>query len=176
MPRTVLLALLAALCAAGARGAELPAPPEFTHTQSAEWLNSAPLRLSELRGRVVLVEFWAFACQNCRATKPWVESIAARDAERGLVVVAVHTPELAVERAPAQVRAAVARLGIRYPVMLDADSSYWNALHNQYWPAFYIIGRDGRIHGRAIGELHAGDDGARQVEALIDTLLAAPAR
>jgi hypothetical protein len=89
------------------------------------------------------------------------------------VVVAVHTPELRDERSPDNLRAAVARLGIRYPVMIDGDYSYWNALGNQFWPAFYLIGRDGLVHGRAIGELHAGDGTARPVEALIERLLAA---
>jgi hypothetical protein len=101
-----------------------------------------------------------------------VESIARRRAAAGLVVVAVHTPELRDERSPDNVRAAVARLGIDYPVMIDGDYSYWNALGNQYWPAFYLIGRDGLVHGRAIGELHVGDGTARPLETLIDQLLA----
>jgi hypothetical protein len=102
-----------------------------------------------------------------------VESIARTKAAAGLVVVAVHTPELRDERSPANVRAAVATLGIHYPVMIDGDYSYWNALGNQYWPAFYLIGRDGLVHGHAVGELHVGDGTAKPVEALIEQLLAA---
>jgi thiol-disulfide isomerase/thioredoxin len=162
-----------ALIACGSAAEQAPfRAPEFTHAASADWLNSAPLTLAQLRGKVVLVEFWAFDCVNCLNTRAWVESIAASRAAAGLVVVAVHTPELSAERSPDNVRAAVARLGIHYPVMLDGDYSYWNALGNQYWPAFYAIGRDGRVHGRAIGEQHVGDGTARPLEALIDQLLA----
>jgi thiol-disulfide isomerase/thioredoxin len=174
--RTVLVAALAAaaLPACGGPAAEAPyAPPEFTHTQPADWINSEPLTLAKLRGKVVLVEFWAFECENCLNSKAWVESVAKARAGAGLVVVAVHTPELRDERSAENVRAAVARLGIHYPVMIDGDYSYWNALHNQYWPAFYLVGRDGLIHGRAVGELHIGDGTARPVEGLIDQLLAA---
>jgi len=163
-------ALLA--CSGASEWSPSPAP-EFTHTAPAEWLNSEPLQLARLRGKVVLVEFWAYECVNCLNSREWVESIARTRADAGLVVVAVHTPELRAERSPDNVRAAVARLGIRYPVMIDGDYSYWNALGNQYWPAFYLIGRDGLVHGRAIGELHVGDGSAQPVERLIDQLLAA---
>lgn len=173
-------ALLAVLLGAGATpgcgsaAEQLPYPaPEFTHRAPAEWLNSAPLTLAQLRGKVVLVEFWAFECVNCLNSRAWMEKIAHEQAAAGLVVVAVHTPELPAERSSDNVRAAVARLGIDYPVMIDGDSSYWNALDNRYWPAFYTIGRDGLVHGRAYGELHVGDGTARAVEALIGRLLAA---
>jgi thiol-disulfide isomerase/thioredoxin len=174
--RTVLAAALTAAALLACSGAAVQAPyqaPEFTHRSPADWLNSAPLELGKLRGKVVLVEFWAFECVNCLNSRAWVESEARAKADAGLVVVAVHTPELRDERSPDNVRAAVARLGIRYPVMIDGDYSYWNALGNQYWPAFYLIGRDGLVHGRAIGELHIGDGTARPVETLIDRLLAA---
>lgn len=167
--------LCAALVLQGACGGSEPArPPEFTHHDAGSWLNSPPLTLASLRGRVVLVEFWAFDCDNCRASLPWVESLAAGHNGAGLVVVSVHTPELPEERAPDNVREAVRRLNIRNPVMLDGDYSYWNAMHNQYWPAFYVIGRDGLIHGHAIGEMHAGDERARRLELLIEQQLAAP--
>jgi thiol-disulfide isomerase/thioredoxin len=172
MRRGALGLLGACLLSQGAGAEDLTQPPEFTHHSPGEWLNSAPLTLAQLRGKVVLVEFWAFACGNCRESRAWVESVALRDAAAGLVVVAVHTPELAQEKSPANVRDAVARLGIRYPVMIDSDWSYWNALHNEYWPAFYVIGRDGLIHGRAVGEMHSGQYGAREVEGLIGKLLA----
>lgn len=172
MWHAALILIGACLMLQGARAEDLTRPPEFTHVAPGEWLNSAPLTLAQLKGKVVLVEFWAFACVNCRESKAWVESVAERHAGAGLVVVAVHTPELAQERSPANVRDAVARLGIRYPVMIDSDWSYWNALHNGYWPAFYVIGRDGLIHGRAVGEMHSGQYGAREVEGLIGQLLA----
>jgi thiol-disulfide isomerase/thioredoxin len=170
-----LLALAACTAVACARDGGPVVPPEFTHRAAAEWINSAPLTLAALRGKVVLVEFWAFECVNCLNSSAWVESIATQKAATGLVVVAVHTPELPDERAPDNVRHAVARLGIHYPVMMDGDYSYWDALRNQYWPAFYLIGRDGLMYGSAIGEMHVGAEPARRVEAVIDRLLKAPA-
>ena len=119
------------------------------------------------------MEFWVFECVNCLNSTAWVESVARDKAAAGLVVVGVHTPELREERSPGNVRQAVARLGIRYPVMLDGDYSYWGALHNQYWPAFYLIGRDGLLYGSAIGEMHAGEHAAKTMEAAIDQLLQA---
>ena len=174
--RSVLAAALTAAAVLACGGAAVQAPyqaPEFTHRSPADWLNSPPLELGKLRGKVVLVEFWAFGCVNCLNSRAWVESQAQAKAAAGLVVVAVHTPELPDERWPDKVRAAVTRLGIHYPVMIDGDYSYWNALGNQYWPAFYLIGRDGLVYGRAVGELHVGDRSARGVETLIDQLLAA---
>jgi thiol-disulfide isomerase/thioredoxin len=176
LPARALAAALSAGALLACSGAAMEAPyraPEFTHALPADWLNSAPLALRELRGRVVLIEFWAFECVNCLNTRAWVEKIAQDKAAAGLVVVAVHTPELRAERSSDNVRAAVTRLGIHYPVMIDGDYSYSNALGNQYWPAFFLVGRDGLIHGRAIGELHVGEPSAHPVEALIDQLLAA---
>jgi len=149
--------------------------PEFTHHQSTDWINSEPLTLAALKGKVVLVEFWAFECVNCLNSRAWVESIANSKGAQGLVVIGVHTPELPAERNPNAVRHAVDRLGIHYPVMIDEDSSYWRALNNRYWPAFYLIGRDGRLYGPVLGEMHVGDARAQKVEQAIDQLLAAPA-
>jgi hypothetical protein len=89
------------------------------------------------------------------------------------VVVAVHTPELSEERSPAAVRKAVERLGIRSPVMIDEDSSYWRALHVKYWPTFCLIGRDGLNYGCVVGEMHPGDKRASTVEQVLDELLQA---
>lgn len=131
--------------------------PEFSHLRPDEWVNSAPLPAASLRGHPVLIEFWTFACSNCLATQPWMRHIAAQYGPRGLVVIGVHTPELPQEYDPQAVRAAVRRLGIRYPVMLDADYAYWRALGNAYWPAFYLFDADGRRAATAIGELHRGE-------------------
>jgi thiol-disulfide isomerase/thioredoxin len=157
----------------GAQAAALSKIPPFTHTRSAEWINSKPLTVTELRGSVVLVEFWAFDCVNCLHSAAWLESVVDAQAAAGLVVIGVHTPELPQERVTANVRDAVTRLGIKYPVMLDADYSYWNALNNRYWPAFYLIDRDGRIRAQATGEIHVGDPNALQLESDIKQLLAA---
>jgi thiol-disulfide isomerase/thioredoxin len=147
--------------------------PAFTHTGAQEWINSAPLTLEKLRGKVVLVEFWTFDCINCLRSGDWVKRVAKEKAGAGLVVVGVHTPELPQERDLANVRTAVTRLGITYPVMFDGDYSYWNAMGNQYWPAFYLIDAQGRVQGSAIGEMHVGETRALKLESAIDALLAA---
>jgi thiol-disulfide isomerase/thioredoxin len=168
------LALVATLCLVGLAQAA-PKAPEFTHSSQAEWLNSPPLRLSQLRGKVVLIEFWAFECVNCLRTQPWLHAIQQRYADREFVIVGVHTPELPEERSIANVRAAVAEQRITNPVMVDGDSSYWNAMNNQYWPAFYVIDKRGRIAVRAIGEMHAGEARAKALEQAIEEQLAADA-
>ncbi len=153
-----------AASAAGSAPAATQAP-EFTHAKPAEWLNSEPLTLAGLRGRVVLVEFWTFECINCRRSLPWLKAVHSRYHDAGLVVVGVHSPEFESERDADNVRAAVKRLGIEYAVMLDQDFSTWNAFENRYWPAFYLIDRRGRVAGSAFGELHldtARGDGFEQ--------------
>lgn len=161
------LALL--LCAEVAAATD--AAPEFTHGQPGAWLNSQPLTLAGLRGKPVLIEFWTFGCSNCLRTLPWLKAIHARYGELGLAVVSVHAPEFPHEREVESVRAAVSRLGIRYPVMIDNDFSYWRALGNRYWPAFYLLDGDGRIVSRVAGELHqgqaSGDDFERRIRRLV---------
>ena len=163
---------IAALSLASWTGATPPRPaPEFTHTSTADWVNSEPLTLAGLKGKAVLLEFWAFECVNCLNSKAWVEAMARDKASAGLVVVGVHTPERPNEKPRDNVRRAVARLGIHHPVMIDGDYSYWNTLHNRYWPTFYFIGRDGQLYGSVIGEVRVGDDRAKKMEQVIDRLL-----
>ena len=160
---------------AGRDGAGRAASPEFTHSSQTEWLNSKPLRLDQLRGKVVLVEFWAFECINCRNTQPWLHAIQQRYADKDLVIISVHTPELPEERSTANVRAAVAEQKITNPVMVDGDYSYWKALDNEYWPAFYVIDKHGRIAATAIGEMHVGQARAAELQQAIEKELAADA-
>lgn len=167
---TAILTVLAA-CLTMEAGAADPAP-EFTHQHATDWINSEPLTLAELRGHAVLVEFWTFGCVNCRNTLPWLRAAHARYDGKGLVIVSVHSPEFAHERDGDKVRAAVQRLGIEYPVMLDNDFSYWNAFANRYWPAFYLIDRQGRVQASAFGELHAGTARGDAFEKTIQRLLA----
>lgn len=169
-------ALLALLGWAGSVPAMASEAPEFPHQAATDWINSAPLTLESLRGSVVLVEFWTFDCYNCRNTLPWLKSIHAEYGPRGLKVVSVHTPELERERNPANVRAAVKELGITYPVMIDADYSYWRAMKNRYWPAFYLVDRDGSIVLSAFGELHRGDKRGDAMESRIRELMTRPVR
>ena len=170
-----LVALLCVLLMKSTFAAGLPAAPEFTHRSAAEWLNSPPLILASLQGSPVLVEFWTFDCINSLRSMDWMRSIATRKTAAGLKIVSVHTPEFAHEKRPENVRAAIAKLGITYPVMLDVDFSYWRAFDNQYWPAFYLIDAKGRLVAKRFGELHVGEKGALQFEKEIDNALASAA-
>ncbi len=174
----VLGVLLAMLLPASGRleAAEVAPPaPAFTHAAQADWLNSSPLTWQQLRGQVVLLEFWTFACWNCDRSIPWVQDLQKRLGVRGLRIVSVHTPELARERVRANVVAAVAQRNVTWPVMLDDDYSYWNALGNQYWPAFYLVDKQGRVRASFAGETHIGDAQARSVQDALLKLLAEPA-
>jgi len=130
------------------------------------WLNGAPLRPEDLRGKVVLVNFWTYSCINCLRNLPYVRAWADKYRDRGLVVVGVHTPEFAFEREAANVRSALHSLDVRYPVVLDNDYGIWRAFGNQAWPALYFIGADGRIRQRVLGE-----GGYARSEQLIQQLL-----
>jgi glutathione peroxidase-family protein len=165
-------ALLAISLLCGANIAPPPErAPEFTHTAPTEWINSRPLRLKSFSGRVLLIDVWAFECWNCYHSFPWLKSLEARFGAKGLALLGVHSPEFPNERVRANVLAKVKEFGLKHPVMLDNDFSYWNALDNQYWPAYYVIDKEGRVRGRFVGETHADDNQARKVEALITKLL-----
>jgi thiol-disulfide isomerase/thioredoxin len=169
-PLLILLALAAAplVCAAPTE------PPDFPHSSPDDWINSPPLKLSALKGKVVMIEFWAFECDNCLKSRAWVDSLEHSRSSQGFVVVDVHTPELNDEKSPEAVRKAVERLKIQDPVMLDQDKSYWDKLHVQYWPTFCLIGRDGLLYACVPGEMHSGDQRADSVERAIDLLLKSP--
>jgi thiol-disulfide isomerase/thioredoxin len=130
------------------------------------WFNSKPLSIAELRGKVVLVNFWTYGCVNCVNTLPHVTELYAKYRDRGLVVVGVHTPEFPFERSPGNVQAALKRHGITYPVAQDNDSQTWNAYRNQYWPAQYIIDQSGRIVFQ-----HAGEGRYEEIERTVARLL-----
>lgn len=119
---------------------------------AVEWINSPELNPAGLRGKVVLIDFWTYDCINCQHSLPYVNQWAKQYADQGLVVIGVHTPEYPYERIPANVRDAVKRHDIHYPVALDNQYRIWNAFGNQYWPAHYFIDAKGRIRHLAIGE------------------------
>jgi cytochrome c biogenesis protein CcdA/thiol-disulfide isomerase/thioredoxin len=116
------------------------------------WINSPPLTAEQLRGKVVLIDFWTYSCINCLRTLPYLKAWNERYAKDGLVLIGVHAPEFAFERDPANVRKAVADLGIRYPVALDNGYVVWNALHNSYWPAHFFFDAQGRLRYSHHGE------------------------
>lgn len=148
--------------------------PAFTHPSAQDWLNSPPLTLATLDGTVVLIEFWTFACHNCNRSIPWLNELYSRLKGRGLQIVSVHTPEFDHEKVRANVQQKVGEYGIAYPVMLDNDYSYWKALSNQYWPAFYLVDKRGRVRAHYAGETHRGDGQARRIEGDIEALLSEP--
>jgi thiol-disulfide isomerase/thioredoxin len=118
------------------------------------WFNTPdgePLRLAALRDRVVLLEFWTFACGNCQRTLPFLRRMQARY-QTELTIVGVHTPEFAFERSFQNVERAVREHGLGYPVGLDNDFVAWNAYGNRYWPTMYLVDRAGRIRYTQIGE------------------------
>jgi thiol-disulfide isomerase/thioredoxin len=116
------------------------------------WINSSPLNISELRGKVVLVDFWTYSCINCIRTIPYLNAWYSRYGNDGLVIVGVHTPEFQFEKNYSNVLAAVKSFGIKYPVALDSNYATWNAFGNQYWPADYIVDSNGTIRYTQFGE------------------------
>jgi thiol-disulfide isomerase/thioredoxin len=126
------------------------AAPNFAGISN--WFNSAPLNIADLRGKVVLVDFWTYGCVNCVNTLPHVTELYAKYRDRGLVVVGIHTPEFPFERSASNVQAALKRHGILYPVAQDNDSQTWNAYRNRYWPAQYIVDQSGKIVFQHDGE------------------------
>lgn len=130
------------------------------------WINSAPIDLASLRGKVVIVDFWTFECYNCLNALPYLKALEAKYRSRGLVVIGVHTPEFPREKVEANVREQVKSLGIVFPVVMDNGYKVWNSFHNQYWPAVYFIDATGRIRYHHFGE-GAYDEQDRVVDKLL---------
>ena len=116
------------------------------------WINSPPVTMESLKGKVVLVDFWTYSCINCLRSIPYVEAWAQRYKDQGLVVIGVHTPEFAFEKQEDNVRKAIKDLGVSYPVAMDNDWTIWKAFHNNYWPAHYFIDAEGRLRHEHFGE------------------------
>jgi thiol-disulfide isomerase/thioredoxin len=142
--------------------------PEFA--QIAGYLNTpsnAPLTLASLKGKVVLVDFWTYSCINCIRTLPHLNDWYQRYADKGFLIVGVHSPEFEFEKNYDNVKAAVQKLGIRFPVILDSNHGTWNAFGNMYWPRDYLVDTQGYIRHDHIGE---GD--YNTTESAIQSLLA----
>lgn len=117
-----------------------------------EWFNTSPLSMSELKGKVVLVDFWTYTCINCIRTLPYLKSWHEKYAEQGLVIIGVHAPEFEFEKSGDNVKKAIDDFAIPYPVMQDNEFSTWRAYRNKYWPAKYLIDKDGNIRYTHFGE------------------------
>ncbi|MBV1838602.1 thioredoxin family protein [Acetobacter estunensis] len=116
------------------------------------WLNSPPIDVKNLRGKVVLVDFWAYSCINCIRMEPYIRSWAAKYRDRGLVVIGVHTPEFKFETDIENIRRATKRFSMTHPIAIDSNRVIWQAFGNQYWPALYFIDAEGRVRHHQFGE------------------------
>ena len=141
----------------------IPAP----EIASPVWLNSEPKRMADFKGKVVLVEFWTFGCYNCRNVEPYVKNWHMKYSSQGLVVIGVHSPEFDYERDLENVKRHISKNDIHYAVPIDNDFTTWDRYGNRYWPAFYLIDKQGIIRYTRFGE-----GGYTQTEQQIETLLA----
>jgi len=148
------------LAAAKAETAPLPASTPIAWQDStfaplagaAGWVNTPPLMGADLRGKVVLVDFWTYSCINCLRTLPYIRAWADKYREAGLVVLGVHSPEFAFEKNESNVRRAVKDLGLAYPVAIDSRHAIWRGFDNQAWPALYFVDAQGRVRHQVFGE------------------------
>jgi thiol-disulfide isomerase/thioredoxin len=141
-------------------------PPAPDFTGGGAWLNSEPLALADLRGKVVLVNFWTYGCYNCQNTLPYVKQWWAKYKEQGLVIVGVHTPEFQYEAELENVAEAVRREEIGWPVVQDNEKQIWRAYGNRYWPRFYLVDDRGQLIYDHIGE-GAYEETERQIAAAL---------
>jgi peroxiredoxin len=150
-------------------GKTAPAP-EFRDV--TRWINSEPLTMAKLRGKVVLVHFWTHGCSNCVNNYPHYRAWRERYAGKDVVIVGVHTPETPGEREVERVKAQAAKHGLKFPIAVDNDASNWSAWNNRYWPTVYVVDRRGIVRYGWEGELnYRGETGEETVRKLVDALL-----
>lgn len=138
--------------------------PDFAG--GTKWFNSEPLTIVELRGKVVVVDFWTYTCINCIRTLPYLKEWHRKYRDKGLTIIGVHTPEFEFEKDPKNVEQAIKDFGIEYPVVQDNEYLIWKAYENHYWPAKYFVDKDGRIRNS-----HFGEGAYKESEKLIQKLL-----
>ncbi len=131
-----------------------------------EWFNSAPLTVKELKGKVVLIDFWTYTCINCQRTIPYLKDWHSKYKDNGLVIIGVHSPEFEFEKNPENVKKAISDFGLEYPVIQDNNFDTWNAYSNRYWPAKYLVDKDGYIR-----YTHFGEGAYAETEKVIQELL-----
>lgn len=144
---------------------------ELHHNQADDWINSKPLMLDDVKGKVVLIDFWTFGCWNCYRSFPWMNAMEKRFAGKDFQVIGVHTPEFDREKIKSSIEAKVKEFELHHPVMIDNDFSYWRAMKNKYWPAYYLIDKKGQVRSVFFGETHEGDNQALRIERTIRELL-----
>ena len=146
--------------------------PEFTQTDPDAWLGSEPLSIADLRGNVVLIDFWTYGCWNCYRSFPWLNDLEARLKNEKFRVIGIHTPEFEREKVRENVVRKIDEFELKHPSMMDNDFAYWKKIENRYWPTYYLIDKRGFIRHVFIGETHADTDKAQEVETAIRELLA----
>lgn len=171
MKRTVILCLFAALAASAALTPHAAAQNQVKVAAPAlpgglEWFNSRPRTMEELRGQVVLIDFWEYTCVNCIRTMPYLKEWHQKYADKGLVIVGVHTPEFDFAKDAGSIKKAAAEFGLTYPLINDKDHAVWNTYGNRFWPAKYLIDKNGFIR-----YYHFGEGAYQQTEAQIQKLL-----
>jgi peroxiredoxin len=150
-------------------GKTAPAP-EFRGV--TQWINSEPLTMAKLRGKVVLVHFWTNGCYNCVNNYEHYKAWTERYADKDVVIVGVHTPETSGERDVARIKAQAAKHGLKFPILVDNNLSNWKAWNNRCWPTVYVVDRRGRVRYGWEGELnYQGAKGEETVRKLVDKLL-----
>jgi thiol-disulfide isomerase/thioredoxin len=145
-------------------------PPEFP--PGLLWVQTEPLKLADLRGRVVVVHFWTFGCINCIRNYPVYKAWQEKYAGKGVTIIGVHTPEFAHEADVARIRAKARENGLKFPIVVDNDSRVWKSWGNHFWPSIYLVDKKGHVRYRWEGELHLQDKDGRQFASRIDELLA----
>jgi thiol-disulfide isomerase/thioredoxin len=155
------LLLFATLISASPSAPSLPA-------DNSSWLDGKVLQWSQLKGKVVLLNVWTFACWNSYRSLPWLATLQQKFPE--LVIIGIHSPEFSYEKDRKQLRQVMQKYGISYPQVLDDDHSYWKKLDNRYWPAFYLVDKQGKIRETFMGETHTGDEQAQRIEASVAAL------
>ena len=144
--------------------------PEFP--PNTQWLQSEPLKLADLRGRVVIVQFWTFGCINCIRNYPVYKAWQEKYAGQAVTIIGVHTPEFTNEADVTRVRAKARENGLKFPIAIDNESRIWKSWDNHAWPSIYLIDKQGRVRFNWEGELHLENAEARQFASRIDELLA----
>ncbi len=141
--------------------------PDFIGGQ--QWFNSEPLTVSQLKGKVVLVDFWTYTCINCIRTLPYLKNWYKKYSDKGLVIIGVHTPEFEFEKEATNVAKAIKDFSLTYPIVQDNNYAIWNAYDNHYWPAHYLIDKNGKIRDTHFGEGAYDETEKKIVELLNET-------
>ena len=151
--------------------------PELEERPEEEWINSKPLKLSELRGQVVVLHFWTFGCENCQHNYPALKAWQEKYAENGVTIIGVHTPETPREAKIENVRSSARKHGLKYPIVFDKDGRTWKTWDNRWWPSTYLIDKEGFVRYRWDGEFNwKNSKGEAVMRKKIEQLLAEPKR